>query len=190
MEVLSEIFSQLCGRGRCFDAGGAALPLCQRCLGLYVGAAATALWMVVSGIWRRGLPSRAVFLAHLAMLAAGILGGLHVIDAAPAWRVTCGLWAGHVAALWLFGGAVALRRLRRAEGQLPWPRRDSLQALAAGPVLAAMGVAIPQLMWLGAGFWSVAAAVGAMVLAAAVAAAIVGVGAHLLAAMRARPATT
>ena len=188
MDVLSEIFSQLCGRERCFDAGGQALPICQRCLGLYVGAAATALWLAVSGIWRRGLPSRPVFLTHLAMLPAGILGGLHVIDAGAAWRVTCGLWTGHVAALWLFGGAVALRRLRRAEGQLPWPRRDSLQALAAAPALAAMGVAIPRLMWLGAGLWSVAAAVGGMVLAAAVGAAIVAVGAYLVGALRARPA--
>ena len=187
MEVLSEIFSHLCGRGRCFVAGGEALPICQRCLGLYVGAAATALWLAVSGIWRRGLPTRSVFVAHVAMLAAGILGGLHVIDAGPAWRAACGLWAGHVAAAWLVGGASALRRPQR---QLPWRRRDRLQALAAGPVLAVLGLAIPHLMWLGAGFWSVAAGAGAAVLAAGVVAAVAAVGAHLLAALRARPATT
>jgi uncharacterized membrane protein len=187
VEVLSEIFRHLCGRGRCFVAGGEALPLCQRCLGLYVGAAATALWLAASGTWRRGLPSRSVLLAHLAMLAAGILGGLHVIDAGPAWRVACGLWTGHVAAVWLFGGASALRRPQR---QLPWRRGDNLQALAGGPVLAVLGLAIPHLMWLGAGFWSVAAAAGAAVLAAGVAAAVAAVGAHLVAALRAGPATT
>lgn len=183
MDVLSEIFRHLCGRGRCFVAAGEALPLCQRCLGLYVGAAATALWLAASGIWRRGLPSRPVFLAHLAMLAAGILGGLHVIDTGPAWRVACGLWTGHVAAAWLFGGASALRRPRRL---LPWRRRDDLQALAVGPVLGVLGVAVPELMWLGAAFWAVAAAAGVIVLGAAVVTALAAVGAHLVAALRAR----
>jgi len=185
--VLSEIFRHFCGRGRCFVAGGEALPLCQRCLGLYVGAAATALWLAVSGIWRRGLPSRPVFVAHVAMLAVGILGGLHVIDAGLAWRATCGIWTGHVAAAWLLCGASALRRPQRLS---PWRRRDGLQALAAGPVLAVLALGIPHLMWLGAGFWSVAAGTGAAVLAAGVVAAAAAVGAHLLASLRARPATT
>ena len=147
MEVLSEIFSHLCGRGRCFVSGGEPLPLCQRCLGLYVGAAATAIWLAASGLWRRGLPSRPVLLGHLAMLAAGILGGLHVIDAGPAWRVACGLWTGHVAAAWLLGGALALWRPQRP---LPWRRRDEFRALAAGPVLGALALAVPHLMLLGA----------------------------------------
>jgi len=73
---------------------------------------------------------------------------------------------------------------------LPWRRRDNFQALAAGPVLAVLGLAVPHLMWLGAGFWSVAAGTGAAVLAAGVVAALAAVGAHLLAALRARPATT
>ncbi len=61
METLREIFSFICGQGRCFVVDGTALPLCQRCLGLYAGAFLTTIWLVTSGIWRRGLIFPAAF---------------------------------------------------------------------------------------------------------------------------------
>ena len=45
IETLTDIFAHVCGQARCFEAGGRTLPVCQRCFGLYAGAAMT----VVSG---------------------------------------------------------------------------------------------------------------------------------------------
>ena len=109
--MLTEFFSHVCGQGRAFILDGEALPVCQRCLGLYAGAALTGLWLVASGAWRRALPERSVAYAHIAMLLAAIAGGVHWVDAGPAWRLVCGLWTGHVAMLWLVGGAGHFLRL-------------------------------------------------------------------------------
>jgi hypothetical protein len=109
METLTAIFGHLCGQGRPFMIDGAPLPVCQRCLGLYAGAAMTAAWLLASGVWRRGLPDRRTMWVHAAMLMAAMLGGMHLLDPGPAWRLVCGLWTGHVAMLWLVGGAVELR---------------------------------------------------------------------------------
>lgn len=38
MPLLHPIFSFVCGQEHCWNVGGEALPLCQRCTGLYVGA--------------------------------------------------------------------------------------------------------------------------------------------------------
>jgi len=108
MNLLTEIFSHLCGQGRCFVIDGAALPVCQRCLGLYVGALVTLACLAASGAWRRGLPSRSIFAVNVAALLAAILGGLHVLDFGPLWRLACGMWTGQVATLWLIGGSVHL----------------------------------------------------------------------------------
>jgi len=109
--MLTEFFSHVCGQGRPFVLDGEALPVCQRCLGLYAGAALTGLWLVASGAWRRALPERSAAYAHIAMLLAAMAGGAHWVDAGPAWRLVCGLWTGHVAMLWLVGGAGHFLRL-------------------------------------------------------------------------------
>ena len=179
METLTDIFSHVCGRGRCFEAGGAAWIVCQRCAGLYIGAVLTAGWLFACGIWRRGLPPWRVFLAHLIVLIGGMLGGTGVIELGAAWRVICGLWTGHVSMVWLIGGGQHLLLLARGRRrQLPWRGRDKVQGLVAPALLAAIGVAIasvdtPALL----GWWapSIVVAVGAVCLAAAVALAIAGV---------------
>lgn len=190
METLTDIFSHFCGQKSGFVAGGAVLPVCQRCLGLYVGAAVTGVWMAVCGLWRRGLPSWSVFLLNEVMLLAAMLGGAHVWGSAPAAKLACGLWTGHVAALWLIGGAGHLWRLSRPAppGQLPWRLRDKLQALAAAPILAALAWAIPHGMFLGWGFWAVLIVAGAVLLAAAATAAIVALATYLATRLRRRAA--
>lgn len=105
MDIAGDIFSLICGRWRCFIIEGAALPLCQRCLGIYAGAAITAGWLMAVGMRRRGLPPMGIILVNAAALLAAMLGGLHVIDSGPAWRLACGLWTGHVVMLWLFCAA-------------------------------------------------------------------------------------
>jgi uncharacterized membrane protein len=111
MDALTYIFSHVCGQGRPFVLDGEALPVCQRCLGLYAGAALTGLWLVASGAWRRALPERSAAYAHIVMLLAAMAGGVHWLDAGPTWRLVCGLWTGHVAMLWLVGGAGHFLRL-------------------------------------------------------------------------------
>jgi len=260
MDALTYIFSHVCGQGRPFVLDGEALPVCQRCLGLYAGAALTGLWILASGLWRRALPERSAAYAHIVMLLAAMAGGVHWLDAGPTWRLVCGLWTGHVAMLWLVGGAghflrlagcnvLVLRRpllgfraagllTRRAEARRrpagrggsggpvaefasracrpgqrpgsdagpnppppkpgrcpglhdwatgpgdpppqafddpPWPRGLRIQALAAGPVLAAAGWAFTHFVSTG---WHAAAAlagVGAAFLALALVRAIIGV---------------
>ena len=166
METLREIFSFICGQGRCFVVNGTALPLCQRCMGLYAGAFLTTIWLVTSGIWRRGLPSWSVFLVNTATLLAAMLGGLHLFDYGPVWRLTCGLWSGHVAVLWLIGGAVHLWRLSRPQMRLhlPWRRRDRLQGLVFPAVLAGFAAVFPALLQIGWYSWTTVAVLGVGVL--------------------------
>ena len=103
-DIIVRACSRVCGQARCFTVDGRALPVCERCLGLYLGVLLTLAWLIASGIWRRGLPGRCVLCVHaMALLTAG-LGGLHVIDAGPCWRLTCGLLTGHVTASWLAAG--------------------------------------------------------------------------------------
>ncbi|MBE3096455.1 MAG: DUF2085 domain-containing protein [Planctomycetes bacterium] len=175
--MLTEFFSHVCGQGRAFVLDGEALPLCQRCLGLYAGAALTGLWILATGLWRRALPERSAAYANIVMLLAAMAGGVHWLDAGPTWRLVCGLWTGHVAMLWLTGGAGHLLRLAGREPfeDPPWPRGLRVQALAAGPVLAMLAVAFTQFLSTG---WPVAAALvvaGAMFLALALVRAIIGV---------------
>ena len=103
------IFSHLCGQGRCLLVEGVPLPVCQRCLGLYIAAAVTGAYLIVSGAWRQGYPARRAIVVHSLMLMAAMLGGLHLIDFGPTWRLVCGLWTGHVAMIWLLGGARSLQ---------------------------------------------------------------------------------
>lgn len=172
MPTLTEIFSHVCGQGHGFAAGGAPLPVCCRCFGLYAGAAATAAWMLASGVWRRGLPSWSVFAANVAVLLAAMLGGLRVFGASPAWKLTFGLWTGHVAMLWLVGGAFHLRTLSGARRiQLPWRLSDKLTGLALPAALLALARLVGPALELGWHFWSAVVICGAAALLAAVVAA-------------------
>jgi len=168
METLTDIFSHLCGQGRCFIVDGAILPVCQRCLGLYVGAVLTVIWLLASGIWRRGLPSWSVFLTNVGVLLAGILGGLGVIDTGATWRLTCGLWTGHVVMLWLIGGTVHLYATSKDHlGQLPWRFRDKIQGITAVGLMPVLAISFESLAFLGWYFWASLAAAGAILLAGA-----------------------
>ena len=149
--LLAEVFRYVCGQGDCPEIDGLALAVCWRCLGLYAGAALTVLWLVSCGLWRRGLPSWSVFVAQAAVLIAALLGGLHFISGPAAWKLTCGLWTGHVAIMWLVGGAQHLMLMEKwgqsqTAGQspffqLPWRTRDKAAALVALATLPAMAVA-------------------------------------------------
>jgi hypothetical protein len=177
MELLTYLFSTICGQSRCLVIDGIPLPVCQRCLGLYVGALLTALWLLGWGLWRRGLPGPRAVILEAAALVAAMLGGLHVLDFGPIWRLQCGLWSGHVAMVWLVGGAVELRALSRPRGALmpAWPERARFAALAAPLALAVVAWSIVRLLSSGWWIWSLAAALGLMSLGVAGGLAAVGV---------------
>ena len=196
MDLVTELFGFLCGRGQCFAVDGAALPVCQRCLGLYVGAALTAAWVLVARLWRRGLPPGALLASHVLVLAGAILGGVHVLDFGPLWRLVCGLATGHILLLWLVMGAAHLWRAGRqtVAPPQPWRRIDRAIALAVVVLLVAAGAvsaAGPGRLLLGGhagpgdghpgamlslwGLWTVLSAVGAAALAIAAVCALASV---------------
>src|SRR5512137_2220430 len=109
MDTLTWLFSHVCGQARSFDVEGLALPVCERCFGLYVGAVVTAVWLLLTRIDRQGLPRGAALAVQVGALLAALLGGLHVIDAGPLWRFACGLWTGHVVIVWLLSASAELR---------------------------------------------------------------------------------
>jgi hypothetical protein len=197
MDSAREIFALVCGQGRCFAAGGEPLPLCQRCLGLYMGAALTAVWLIASGVWRRGLPGRLVILADAGALALAMLGGLHVVDFSESWRAACGAWAGHVVVLWLACAAAEAWPRRRGHGTRTgldggnaWPRRrghgtprwsaaQTIQAMLALPVITGVALAVEPLLRLGWTFWTALAIAGALAIFAAMACAAASLAAWL-----------
>ena len=186
MDALRTAFSLICGQGRCFVIDGVPLPVCQRCLGLYIGALLTALWLLGWGLWRSGLPGRRAVIVEAAALATAMLGGLHVLDGEATWRLLCGLWTGHVAMLWLVGGAAELRALSRPDrAPLPaWTKRAQLAALAAVPLLALLALGFVRLPPVGWYVWTMAAALGVVVLLLAGGAAVAAGGGQLRRALR------
>ena len=176
VEFLTGIFSHICGQGNCFIIDGAALPVCQRCLGLYVGAALTAVWLALSGRWRRGLPTLGVILLHIGPIVVAGLGGTHVMGAGATWRLMCGLWTGHMITWWLVGGAVALWRGSMRDSARPSrDRMITVHALAALLVLAGISVWFERLSALGGHFWAFMPILGAICLAASAAGGLLSV---------------
>jgi hypothetical protein len=173
MDTLTAAFAHVCGQARCFVIDGAPLPVCQRCAGLYIGAFATGVWLLLGRAWRRGLPAYGVVCAQALALLVALAGGLHVLDSGPTWRLACGLWTGHVALLWLACGGNQLRAAARGGPAEPlaWNRRQNIAAALAVAVLPALAVllaALPARGWL---IWTAAIVAGAGLLAAAVLAA-------------------
>jgi uncharacterized membrane protein len=167
MDSIDSLFSLICGREHVFVVDGTPLPLCQRCLGLYLGSMLTGLWLAASGIWRRGLPDWSVFIVNTVVLLAAGVGGLHLVDGGPTWRVTAGLWTGYVLTLWLAGAIVHLAPsswLRRPVAQ-SWRGSEKLQAVALAALMPLVAGLLPALLWPGVTFWSGVALIGATLLA-------------------------
>lgn len=179
MDFITSAYSHLCGQERCFLVDGASLPVCQRCLGLYVGAAVTLGGWIAAGLWRRGLPTGRVVVLHAALLATAMLGGLHVLDGGAAWRLLCGVWTGHVLFLWLAGSA------RHLGAEPRWTPRDELWAIGLWALVTLL--AVTPHAWLWTGWWPVSAVViaGTAALAVAAGAAVWAVALWAIATVRA-----
>jgi len=175
VETAEHLFSFICGQARPFVVDGVPLPLGQRCLGLYLGAELTAVWVLAARLWRRGLPGTGLLAVNFAMLVAAMLGGLHVIDPGPLWRFGFGLWTGHVAVLWLACSAGQLRSCADpySRPELRWRAADTTLALAFPAGLAALAALFPLVPPFGWWFWTAAAGLGVAALAATFVAAVV-----------------
>jgi len=186
MDLFTSAYAHVCGQGRCFVADGAALPVCQRCMGLYVGAALTSAWIFSFHVWRRGLPSWRIFLIHAVILLTAMLGGIHVLDFGPSWRLLCGLWTGHAFVLWLVGSAQHLRNasLSIAPTRLGWSPRDEIHSMLAIMLLPALAFALPRRLLLGWQFWTVVITAGALTLMSSVVGAAIAITALSVRAMK------
>ena len=114
---------------------------------------------------------------RLKMLLTAILGGVHVIDPGPTWRLLCGLWTGQVTVLWLTLGGAHLRHMCRPVTRSPlrWTGRDKLQAVGIAAGLTILAAAFPLLRGLGWYVWVAVILSGAAVLVIAVAGAAAAV---------------
>ena len=165
-DILGRLFGELCGRARCFVIGGEELVVCQRCLGLYVGALAAACWLMATRRWRLWRVRGWVVWLHVGLWAVVAVGGLHVVDVGPRWRLACGLWTGWLVVRWLVGAGSELRGAARGEGAGGWRTVAWEVGMMAGYAVLAWGFG--WLGWLGAGVWNAAAGLGAVCLAGAV----------------------
>ncbi len=176
VDLLADFYSLVCGQSRCFSIDGQAMPICQRCLGLHVGAGLTFAWLMSTGLRRRGLPPWGVLALHVGLLLAAMAGGLHWIDPGAQWRLFCGLITGHVVMVWILAASAELRQRAVAQADpLAWTRSARFQALLAPVLLAALAAAFPTAAILGMACWnvllvagtvSIGVAVGALALAA------------------------
>ena len=74
---------------RSFHVSGAKLPVCARCLGLYLGASVGVIgWMLIAGLGGRAAPRSARWSSQVRTLVA-IAAGPTLVSVATAWL---GLW--------------------------------------------------------------------------------------------------
>lgn len=106
-EILSHLFAAVCGQNpsHTWAPGGIGLPCCQRCLGLYAGAAVAA-W---AHLWLRPKLTGRFLEIHGAFLIAMLPFGLHWVPQGPALRTATGVLYGFgvTTFLWL---PLAVRR--------------------------------------------------------------------------------
>jgi len=166
MDFFYNIFHYICGQGHCFVIDSQALPVCQRCLGLYAGAALTGIWLLSRRRWHLGLPCLVVCLVHIVLLLTAMLSGVHIIDFGPIWRLICGLWTGHVVLMWLTGAVAQFNLLLgcRPEALTPWRMRDKTEAIICVVMVTAIALVFHEITWLGWYFWTAVVVVGILFL--------------------------
>jgi uncharacterized membrane protein len=90
MNWLAQIFSHVCGQVHCWAPGGVAMPVCERCLGLYLGA----LWSLGLIVTLRAAPSRALVWLHGMAMLAMLPFGYHLVPHGPTVRTVTGFLFG------------------------------------------------------------------------------------------------
>ena len=166
MQWINSLFHYICGQSRCFEINSTALPVCQRCLGLYVGSAITGIYLLLTRIWHRGLPSISMILLHIILLITAMAGGLHIIDIGPIWRLFCGVCTGHVILLWLVSALVNLFHLSYSRDLQNdnWSSCDKIWYLVHLAVMCIFIMSFTVLKFLGWYFWTVVVVLGVLFL--------------------------
>lgn len=131
MTALHQFFSHICGQVHVWNVGGAPLPVCQRCTGLYVGAAfAVVLWFLF-----RPRPSNALLWIHGAALLLMVPFGYHLVPQGPDVRTLTGFVFG-------FGLVYFLLLLPAARTSDRWRNRGAVYGLGAFAGAAALLAAV------------------------------------------------
>ena len=117
MEHLERVFALLCCRDSCWSLGGAMLPFCQRCTGLYVGAAMA----VVLYASFRPYPTNWSLRIHGLLLLLMVPFGYHLIPQNGVIRTLTGqlFAAGLVCFLSLLPTACR-SSWQKADKRMPW----------------------------------------------------------------------
>jgi uncharacterized membrane protein len=86
MSLLRALFSHICGQGHCWVLGVQTLPLCQRCIGLYVGAFCGLVLVLIF----RARPRAGIYWIHGVFLLLMVPFGFHLIEHGPLLRTFTG----------------------------------------------------------------------------------------------------
>ena len=146
---MREIFGLVCGQNpsHTWAPGGELLPLCQRCTGLYVGAALALLLLVVC---RPPLDVRYRWLHALLLLAMAPFG-FHLVPHGEVLRTMSGQWFGFgvVGLFWLLPGKCWKDRYRWQPSLRSYLLLGTISMISV-PVFARWGgvVAAVTLSWL------------------------------------------
>ena len=135
--MFAQLFSNFCHQNpeRSFSFAGQALPFCQRCTGLYVGAVAAAVFLASFGRRQRRPAPRPVMVANVLFLLAMGAFGFGLIETSPAGRYVVGALFG--SALVMLSWPLVLARLTARQLQ-PWSGDDCLRyAIFLAVMLAA-----------------------------------------------------
>ncbi len=148
--TLTEAFGHVCGQTHLWEPGGRALPFCQRCTGLYVGA----LWAAAAWIAWPPRPTPRILWFHGLLMLLMIPFGYHLVPQNGEVRTLTG--AVFAVGLLYFLSLEPASRLR------PWRETGNrsvaayvVASLAAGPVVllavrARSASLNPVLAWAGA----------------------------------------
>ena len=144
-EAVTHLFAWLCGQNptHSWAPGGIMLPCCQRCSGLYAGAALAVLAL----FWLRPRLSKSFLEVHGACLVFMVPLGLHWVAQGPVLRTVSGVLFGFgvAAFLWL----PLASRLGWETGSAFPPRLGGGSARVYGLTLLAAAALVPALAALG-----------------------------------------
>ncbi len=90
MNWLASILSVVCGQVHCWAPGGVPMPVCERCLGLYLGA----LWSLILILTLRASPTRAMLWLHGMAMLVIVPFGYHLVPHGPVLRTVTGFLFG------------------------------------------------------------------------------------------------